>query len=224
MKAHIYLEGGGGKDLNSRCREGFNKLLRKCGFEGRMPKLTASGGRDSVYNDFKTAQAGASGQDYIAMLVDSEDTVKDVHSPWAHLLQREGWHVPLGATDEQVLLMTTCMETWIAADRSALSAHYGKCLQVSALPAGNNLESQDRDTVQKRLSHATRNCIGPYEKGGKVLRNTGRDQPRLHRASSAQLQEGTGFIGWKTVKLLLPSWQPHGSCGTGRLFPPAHQT
>ena len=95
-----------------------------------MPKLTASGGRDSVYNDFKTAQAGASGQDYIAMLVDSEDTVKDLHSPWAHLLQRGGWHMPPGATDEQVLLMTTCMETWIAADRSALSAHYGKCLQV----------------------------------------------------------------------------------------------
>ena len=81
VKAHIYLEGGGGKDLNSRCREGFNKLLKKCGFEGRMPRLTASGGRDSAYGDFATAHAGACGQDYIAMLVDSEHPVKDVHSP-----------------------------------------------------------------------------------------------------------------------------------------------
>ena len=74
--------------------------------------------------------------------------------------------MPPGATDEQVLLMTTCMETWIAADRSAVSALYDKCLQVSALPTVNNLESQDRVTVQKSLFHATRNCIGPYEKGG----------------------------------------------------------
>ena len=177
MKAHIYLEGGGGKYLNTRCREGFNKLLRKCGFEGRMPKLTASGARDSVYDDFKTAHAGASGQDYIAMLVDSEDTVKDVHSPWAHLLQREGWQMPKGATDEQVLLMTTCMETWIAADRNALSAHYGTCLQVSALPAVNNLESKDRVTVLNSLIHATKNCIGPYDKGKKSYEILGEINP-----------------------------------------------
>ena len=142
-----------------------------------MPKLTASGGRDSVYNDFKTAHAGASSQDYIAMLVDSEDPVKDVRSPWAHLVEREGWNLPPGATDEQVLLMTTCMETWIAADRSALSAHYGNCLQVSALPAVNNLESQDRVTVQKSLFHATSNCIGPYEKGKKSYEILGEINP-----------------------------------------------
>ena len=112
VKAHIYLEGGGGHYLNVRCREGFNKLLKECGFK-RMPKLTASGGRDSVYNDFKTAHASASGQDYVAMLVDSEDPVKDVNSPWEHLLHRDGWYAPSGATDEQVLLMATCMETWI---------------------------------------------------------------------------------------------------------------
>ena len=177
VKARIFLEGGGGKDLDSRCREGFNKLLKNCGFEGRMPKLTASGDRNSAYKGFKSAHASASGQDYIAMLVDSEDPVKDVYSPWAHLVEREGWNVPQGATDEQVLLMTTCMETWIAADRSALSALYGKCLQVSALPAVNNLESQDRVTVQKSLFHATRNCIGPYEKGGKSYEILGEINP-----------------------------------------------
>ena len=177
VKAHIYLEGGGGKELNSRCREGFSKLLRKCGFECRTPKLTASGGRDSVYEDFVTAHEGASGQDYIAMLVDSEDPVKDVQSPWAHLLHREGWHAPAGTTDEQVLLMATCMETWIAADRSALSSHYGQCLQLSALPAVYNLESKDRDTVQSSLFHATRNCTGPYDKGKKSYELLGELNP-----------------------------------------------
>ena len=73
VKAHIYLEGGGGKDLNARCREGFRKLLESCGFAKRMPKLTACGSRNSAYDDFKTAHAHASGGDYVALLVDSED-------------------------------------------------------------------------------------------------------------------------------------------------------
>ena len=177
VKARIFLEGGGGKELDSRCREGFNKLLKKCGFEGRMPKLTASGDRNSAYKGFKSAHASASGQDYIAMLVDSEDPVKDVYSPWAHLVEREGWNVPPGATDEQVLLMATCMETWIVADGRALAAHYGQCLQRSALPAVNNLESKDAKTVQDSLFHATRNCTGPYDKGKKSYELLGQINP-----------------------------------------------
>ena len=142
-----------------------------------MPKLTASGGRDSAYGDFATAHASASDQDYIAMLVDSEDPVKDIHAPWAHLLHREGWRVPPGATDEQVLLMATCMETWIVADGRALSAHYGQCLQMSALPAVYNLESKDTKTVQDSLFHATRNCTGPYDKGKKSYELLGQINP-----------------------------------------------
>ncbi len=142
-----------------------------------MPKLTASGDRNSAYKGFKSAHASASSQDYIAMLVDSEDPVKDVYSPWAHLVEREGWNVPPGATDEQVLLMATCMETWIVADGRALAAHYGQCLQRSALPAVNNLESKDTKTVQDSLFRATRNCTGPYEKGKKSYELLGQINP-----------------------------------------------
>ena len=40
----IYLEGGGeSKELHSRCREGFRKLLEKNGFKGNMPRLVACG-------------------------------------------------------------------------------------------------------------------------------------------------------------------------------------
>ena len=177
MKARIFLEGGGGKELNTRCREGFNKLLKNCGFESRMPKLIASGGRNSTYDDFTSAHNGASSQDYISMLVDSEDPVMDVNSPWAHLASRDGWSAPTGATDEQVLLMATCMETWIAADRNALSSHFGHCLQVSALPAVHNLESKERHTVQDSLVHATRNCRSPYSKGKKSYELLGKLNP-----------------------------------------------
>ena len=177
VKARIYLEGGGDKQLDIKCREGFNKLLMKCGFERRMPKLTACGARDSAYSGFTTAHAKASSGDYIVLLVDSEDFVEDVNSPWAHLNKRDRWAIPPGATDEQVLLMATCMETWIVADRDSLSSHYGQCLQASALPATYNLESRDRKTVQNDLSHATQNCTGPYQKGKKSYELLGEVNP-----------------------------------------------
>ena len=64
-----------------------------------------------------------------------------------------------------MLFMTTCMETLIAADRAALSGHYGAKLQVSALPPLDNLENRDRHDVQDRLVHATRRCTNAYKKG-----------------------------------------------------------
>ena len=178
MKARIYLEGGGDyKYGHIRCREGFNKLLKNCGFAGRMPSLKASGSRSSAYDDFKTAHAGASGTDYVALLVDSEDPVTDIGKPWDHLSNRDGWVKPPGATDDQALLMTTCMETWIAADHGALTSHFGQCLQASALPPLQDLENRVRDDVQNRLEHATRNCPGPYAKGKKSFELLGKLDP-----------------------------------------------
>ena len=76
-----------------------------------------------------------------------------------------GWKRPDGAEDKQVLLMTTCMETWIAVDRQALHAHYGSCLQESALQALHNIESRTRHDIQDALFHVTRNCKNKYKKG-----------------------------------------------------------
>ena len=177
MKTHIYLEGGGGKDLNARCREGFRKLLESCGYAKRMPKLTACGSRNSAYDDFKIAHAHASDSDYVALLVDSEDPVVDIAKPWDHLLQRDGWPKPPDAEDDQALLMTTCMETWIVTDTNALTSHFGQCLQSSALPSSDNLESRPRGDIQNSLYHATRNCPGPYEKGAKSFELLGKLAP-----------------------------------------------
>ncbi len=178
VKAHIYLEGGGdSKDGKSRCREGFRKLLQKCGFAGRMPKLIACGGRDAAYDDFKTRHLESGDVKFIALLVDSEDTVQDKSRPWDHLSQRDNWIQPPRASDDQVFLMTTCMETWIASDRNTLLGHFGHCLQSNALPPLHNLEGRLRQDVERQLRHATRECDAPYEKGPKSFDLLGKLDP-----------------------------------------------
>jgi hypothetical protein len=165
VNARLYIEGGESKEDQIRCREGFRKLIGKAGFVGKLPRLTASGGRNAAFDDFKTAHAKAGQDDYIAMLIDSEDPLADVEQTWAHLHNRDGWVNPAGARNEQVLFMTTCMETWIVADRAALRAHYGSRLQESALPPLVDLEKRDRHDLHDNLVHASRDCPNAYAKG-----------------------------------------------------------
>lgn len=169
MTAHLYIEGSRtGKDSKEeqiRCREGFRKLIEKAGLSGRMPRLSACGGRAAAFDDFKIAHAKRRSGDYVAMLVDSEDPPADVEQTWDHLKTRDAWDKPAGAVDEQVLLMTTCMETWIVADREALRAHYGHKLQENALPPLDQLENRNRHDVHDQLIRATRECSNAYAKG-----------------------------------------------------------
>ena len=111
------------------------------------------------------------------MLIDSEDPMTDIEATWAHLTTRDGWQKPEGATDDQALMMATCMETWIVADRAVLKSHYGSDLQESALPALVNLESRPRDAVQNSLAHGTRNCANKYEKGKRSFQIIGELTP-----------------------------------------------
>ena len=165
MRAHLYIEGGESKEDQIRCREGFRKIFEKAGLSGRLPRLSARGGRQSAFDDFKSAHAGRKESDYMAMLVDSEDPVKDLEKTWDHLKSRDRWDKPAGAEDEQVLFMTTCMETWIVADRAALREHYGRKLQENALPAVQDLENRNRTEVHDKLVHASRDCTNAYSKG-----------------------------------------------------------
>ena len=130
-----------------------------------MPKLTACGNRKSAYDDFVANYNRVPVGDYVALLIDSEEPIQDVNATWQHLQCRDGWERPTGANDDQVLLMTTCMETWLVADQGSLSNHYGQHLQTSALPTLDNLESRTRGYVQERLEHATHNCQVKYTKG-----------------------------------------------------------
>jgi hypothetical protein len=178
VNATIYLEGGGdSKELHARCREGFRRLLESCGFAGRMPRLVACGGRGEAYEDFKAAHQEAGPVAYVALLVDSEEPVANLEETWAHLHRRDGWQMPKDAEDWQVLFMTTCMETWIVADRPALAAHYGQALQTSALPPVEHLEQRARDDVQERLVRATKSCSNAYTKGKRSFAILGRLHP-----------------------------------------------
>ncbi len=174
MSAFLFLEGGGSgpnsKELDIRCREGFRKLLEKCGFgeQQRMPRLFACGGRAAVLDDFSTAQTTKRADEYLAMWIDSEERMADINVAWNHLqnVTTVPKRVrPTGATDDQVLFMATCMETWIVADRQALTSYYGSDLQENALPPLDNLEQRSRHDIQERLSHATRDCTNPTIKG-----------------------------------------------------------
>lgn len=162
----IYLEGGGdSKELHIRCREGFRKLLEGCGFNGRMPKLVAGGGRGHTFDYYRTAHRASGSNSIILMLIDSEDPMSDIEETWAHLKDRDDWDRPDGAEDEQVLVMTTCMETWIVADRAALRAHYGNNLNENQLPAVVDLEERGRQGIQDALERATSLCSNKYQKG-----------------------------------------------------------
>ena len=176
----IYLEGGGDSNqLKIRCREGFCKLLEKCGFARRMPKLVACGGRDAAFDRFQTALETALAGEYVALLIDSEDPMADIEAAWAHLKARDGWDQPLGASDAQALLMTTCMETWIIVDRAALARHYGQKLRTSALPPLVNVESRERHDVQTGLENATEKCSKAYAKDKRSFEILGELDPEV---------------------------------------------
>jgi hypothetical protein len=191
-KITIYIEGGGdSKELHTRCRKGFRKLLENCGFTGYMPKLVACGGRDSAFDDFKIAHTNKSDSDYVAMLIDSEDPLDNLDI-WEHLKRRDEWDKPLGSEDDQVLFMTTCMETWIVADRDALAKHYGSKLQKNALPLLNDLESRYRHDIQNDLFHATRNCSNAYKKGKRsfdVLEKLSPDKLELYLPNFVRVKQ-----------------------------------
>lgn len=171
----IYVEGGGGTEGKSRCREGFRRLLERCGFKGRMPKIVACGSRNQAYDNFKTALSGSDKN--VMLLIDSEDPVRDIDETWEHLRRRDKWDRPQGARDDDVLLMTTCMETWIVADHATLKEHFGNRLMESALPPLQDLESRNRKDVHDRLVAATSQCPGPYKKGPKSYEPLGKLDP-----------------------------------------------
>ena len=127
-----------------------------------MPKLSAVGSRESAFDRFKTALSDTDNSDFVALLIDSEDSITDVERTWDHLCQRDGWSKPEGVTDDQVLFMTTSMETWIVADRSALRGRFPRGFNENRLPLLVGIESRNRNDVLDALRRATNNR---YSKG-----------------------------------------------------------
>jgi hypothetical protein len=204
VSAYIYIEGGAkGEDSKIqkiRCQEAFHKLLDAMGFKGRKPRLVACGGRQAVYDRFLIERSSNTGS-YVAMWIDSEEPIANIERTWDHLesvATVQKWARPENAEDDQVLFMTTCMETWIVADRAAVRELYGNQLQESALPPVVDLENRGRHEVQDKLCHATRACTNPYQKGAKSFAIFARLNPatlerhlpsfaRIHRILNSKL-------------------------------------
>jgi len=147
-----------------------------------MPRLFACGGRAAVLDDFSTEHAHNADGGYVAMWIDSEEPMSDIEAAWDHLANVESvqqWKKPAGASDDQVLFMTTCMETYIVADHDSLKEHYGSKLQPTALPPLKALEKRTRQTVQKKLAHATRKCANAYAKGKRSFEILGKIKPAI---------------------------------------------
>lgn len=163
----VYMEGGGNTILNNKLRESLRSLLIRLGFENNLPRIVPCGSRSETFNKFRIALDAFNRNVYL--LVDSEDIVNDVEKTWEHLKNRRGdkWDKPNGANDEHVFLMTTCMETWIVADVNNLKTCFGNCIKESKLPKQDNLESVNREEVQKSLANATEKCPTPLVKDTK---------------------------------------------------------
>ena len=169
MSVLLYVEGGGNRaELKSQCRKGFHDLLTRAGFAGRLPRVVACGPRNAAFDRFETALGGAI--DYPVLLVDSEGQVasaNQTHNPsgaWRHLDSQDGWQRPKVAQDDQAQLMVACMETWLAADRSAVVSHFPG-LNRNALPSSVGLESRRKEDVSAALDSATSpSSKGRYDK------------------------------------------------------------
>ena len=167
MKVKVYVEGGGdGKSLRTRCREGFSSFFAKANLAGRMPRIIACGSRTSAFSKFCTALGSRNAEEFIVLLVDSENPVADGSSSWLHLRKCDGWEKPDEATNENAHLMVQCMEAWFLADKDNLAAYFGHGFNRNALPGRQEIEDVAKDDVLGGLKNATHQCKkGEYGKG-----------------------------------------------------------
>ncbi len=165
VKVKLLVEGGGDgkrKSVNRECRKGFRLFLEKAGM-GRMPDITACGGRQKAYDKFVHEHGDDNA--LVVLLVDAEGPVTS-SGPWEHLKSRDNWNRPAGALDEQCHLMTQVMESWFLADLQTLRDYYGPAFQESGLPKYLNVEDAPKQDVINGLADATRRTPKrAYDKG-----------------------------------------------------------
>src|SRR5258708_22205408 len=101
VRVSIYLEGGGdSKRLRVHCRDGFRKLLDKCG-QRIKPRLIACGSRESAFDRFKSHLRDVRPDEHLLLLIDSEDPLRNPEETCPHL-SRAGWKRPKGVANDHV--------------------------------------------------------------------------------------------------------------------------
>ena len=173
VTAKLYIEGGGnairggrrrGDSLESRFRKGWKAFFEAADVGGRV-KVVRGGGRKQTYKMFAAAVRSHSADTLPLLLVDSEAPVQSGHSPWQHLLARDGWNKPDKAGEDQAFLMVQFMETWFLADKDGLRRYFGQGFKDQAIKQWPDLEAVPKETVLNALAQATAACRKAYGKG-----------------------------------------------------------
>lgn len=168
----IYMEGGGVKPgTKKKLRDGMIDFLKRGlnkaeNAKKRKLNIVCCGDRRRTYYAFRNARKYANGDEVVILLVDAEDPVTAL-TVVEHLRNRpgDGWGLT-GVPENYVHLMVQTMETWIVADKDALSGFYGQGFQENSLPLHENLEEVSKKAVAYALNRATTKTKtkGPYHK------------------------------------------------------------
>ncbi|MBC8142783.1 MAG: DUF4276 family protein, partial [Armatimonadetes bacterium] len=177
------VEGAGADDLSkSSFRRGFGAffaslvdLVRQSGGQFKWHGVIPCGGRLEAYKDFCTALK-QSPDDWNILLVDAEEALPEkcanpVCRNWEHLAKRQGdgWGRPDGVDDSWCFLMITTMETWLIADRVAITTFYGNGFNPNALPKNADLQSVSKDAVMSGLERAIKDTTKGKKDGYKKI-------------------------------------------------------
>ena len=188
-EVRIYIEGGGeSKDTKASLRQGFSSFFKELVQVVQSKKIkwniTLCGSRNNAFRDFKNAFA-THPDAFVILLVDSEAPVVK-QSPWEHLKLRDNWDSP-GVDDTHCYLMVQAMEAWLMADIDTLKIFYGQGFKENAIPKNINVETIEKDVLERKLKEATRDTKskGEYQKiqhASKLLEKW--DVDKVRKASS----------------------------------------
>lgn len=167
---HIFIEGGGGgsssKQLAIAMRRAFKTLISRAGIPASQFIVVRCGSRTQAFKLFENAAKQTVGGIIPFLLVDSEEAVPAQTNPWTFLQQRDGWNRPANVRDDQVHLMTHCMETWFLADTEALNRYFSTGFNANALPKTQPIETALKEDILNGLNRATRESSKKkYDKG-----------------------------------------------------------
>lgn len=167
-EVRIYIEGGGdGKNTKAIIRQGFSQFLKPLVEIAKSQKIkwniTICGSRNNAFDDFRNALKSHP-EAFNVLLVDAEASVT-TQSPWKHLKFRDDWDAPPDINDSHCHLMVQTMEAWFISDMATLKTFYGQGFQENAISKNANVETIDKDSLERSLKAATRSTTkGEYHK------------------------------------------------------------